>query len=139
MPTYQVQYYSPRNAVKPYSFYVLCKGKNSGRPQTAACPNCFVFTCSSEIEKDFYFTICFALWKSKMYYPFLTGSVIEFIRIDDFKNLVLQNAERLQNNNSEFLKTVAQVKAIEQKELLIKQQLQLLGDLKIALLRKFLK
>lgn len=139
MSHYTACYYNCEKSVKPYSFYVLCKGKNSGRPMAAPCPNCFVVTCSNETKKDFYFTLCFALWKSKSFHIYLTGSVIEFIRISDFKKLLQEHGHRLQNSNGQFFKTVNQVKAIEQKEVLMKQQLQLLGDLKVAMLRQFLK
>lgn len=125
----------PANA---YSFYVLSKGLNSGRPSMAPHVNSFVITCSSDQEKDFYYTLCFALWKSKTFHPLLCGSVVPFLRIDDFKKIIDQTAGQLVTCRDQFTKTVNQVKAIEEKENNIRKQLQLLAQLKIAMLRKYI-
>jgi len=136
MPT--IKCYSETQPVKPFSFYVLCKGYNSGKPLVNACPNCFLITCKSEVEKDFYFTLSYGLWKSKSFHHYLTGSVIVFIRIDDFKSLVSLHGTRLEEYSTGFIKSVSLVKGIEQREDQIRAQLKLLQELKITLIRRHL-
>ncbi len=87
---------------------------------------------------DFYFTLTFGLWKSKSFNYYLTGSVIPFLRIDDFKDLVLKHACKLQDSKNGFEKSVLQVKLIEVREKQIREQLKLLNDLKISMIRRHL-
>ena len=137
--TCSIRCYNLQHPVKPFSFYVLSKGLNSGKPLQNPCPNCFAVTCSNQEEQDFYYTLCFALWKSKSFEVYLTGSVIVFLRINDFKKILQQQEARLKDCNGEFLKTVTRVKLLEVTEANIRQQLHLLAQMKIALLRQCLK
>ena len=136
MPTFKC--YNTNQPVKPFTFYVLAKGLNSGKPLEKPCPNCFTVTCKNGEEMDFYFTLTFGLWKSKSFHYYLAGSVIPFLRIDDFKDLVLKHAGKLQDAKTGFIKSVLQVKLIEQRERQIREQLKLLNDLKITMIRRHL-
>ena len=65
---------------KPH-FYILNKGRNSGKPLQESCANCFVFIAESPEERQHFYNLCYALWQGKQFHILLTGSVIEFIRI----------------------------------------------------------
>jgi hypothetical protein len=71
MPT--IKCYNATQPVKPFTFYVLAKGLNSGKPLENPCPNCFAVTCKNAGEMDFYFTLTFGLWKSKSFHYYLPG------------------------------------------------------------------
>ena len=131
--------YNVKNPHTAFEIYILCKGLNSGKPLDKPCPNCFVIACSNQQQRDFYYTICFALWKAKYFHQWLTGSVIPFLRIDDFKKQLQCQAENLRSKEPSFSTTVDQIKAIEQKEKQMLQQLVLLQDLKKAMLYRYLK
>ena len=74
---------------KPH-FFILCKGNNSGKPLKTPCPNCFVIQFESETDKEEAFYIALSLWKAKFWHQFLIGSVIPFIRINDFKTKIYE-------------------------------------------------
>ncbi len=65
-------------------------------------------------------------------HPFHTGSVIPFIRISDFKQIVKEQAQIV--NAEAFAKDVQKVKLIEAKQKQIYEQMALLNDVKRALI-----
>lgn len=69
---------------KPH-FFILNKGLNSGKPNVTSFTNSFVIIFQNEKDKEDVFWIASSLWKSKFWIPFLRGSVIPFITIQEFK------------------------------------------------------
>ena len=69
---------------KPHLF-VLNKGMNSGKPQKAPFTNSFVIIFQNEEDCESVFFIAYSLWQTKFWHPFLVGSVIPFLRLNDFK------------------------------------------------------
>ena len=55
MTKFTLKTYNPAAKTELPHFYILCKGKNSGKPLSEPCPNCFVLTAKSEEEKQFLF------------------------------------------------------------------------------------
>ena len=131
--------YNPKNQKSDFEFYALSKGLNSGKPLDTPCPNCFVISCRNAEEMDFYRSLLFGLWKAKAFHQFLVGSVIPFIRISDFKNFVFEQATHLRSKEPEFKKDVLKVKALEQKERQMYEQLLLISELKRIYIARHLK
>ena len=129
--------YNPKNQSNEFDIYALCKGLNSGKPLEKPCPNSFVLACKNQAEKDFYTALLFGLWKAKHFYPYHTGSVIPFIRISDFKQVVKEQAQIV--NAEAFAKDVQKVKLIEAKQKQIYEQMALLNDVKRALIYRHFK
>ena len=115
-------------------FGLRCKGLNSGKPLEKPCPNCFVLACKNQAEKDFYTTLLFGLWKVKHFYQFHTGSVIPFIRISDFKQVVKEQANRVSIKPQDFIEDVHKFRLIERKQKQIYEQMALINDVKRALI-----
>jgi hypothetical protein len=124
------------NIVKPH-FFVLCKGMNSGKPLNLRCPNSFCVICSSDEEKEKLYWISFALWRSKAFHPYLSGSVIPFIHINDFKQLVNVKLEIVNSDNEVFEEVVKNLKLIEQSEKHFLENLRLMEELKQAYVYKY--
>lgn len=83
---YTVKCFKPENKLAlGYSFYVLNRGYNSGRPSAEPNPNCFVVTTQTEQDKLILFYGCQALHLNGRFKRHLVGSVIELLRIGDFK------------------------------------------------------
>ena len=80
--------YSAGQQLPGIHFFILSKGLNAGKPLDAACPNCFVFSCKSEEDRDKYFWICYGLWQSNHFRVHLVGSVIPFLRKSELVMLV---------------------------------------------------
>lgn len=89
-----VKTYAPGSDPHPLSFYILNKGKNSGRPMEQPCPNCFEIRCCSVEERDTFYWMAYSLWQSRYYYPHLKGSVIDYIRIRDVRDGLAWAASR---------------------------------------------
>ena len=124
------QTFSVKNQSTQFEFYILCKGLNSGKPLETPCPNSFVCICKNQDEKDFYFWLLFGLWKAKHFHQLLTGSVIPFIRIDEFKKEVATQAEQVSKQHQAYTNTINQIKLLEQKEKQMLQNLALIKDVK---------
>lgn len=88
---------------------------------------------------DFYKTLAFGLWKAKHFHQFLVGSVIPFIRIDDFKSTIKTQAEEVSINKLAFATDVQKVKLIERKEKQMYETLALLADVKRAMMHRHFK
>lgn len=134
MQNVSIYTYNPKNQINEFDVFVLSKGLNSGKPLNAPCPNCFVISCQNNSERDFYKTMLYALSETKYFNQFLVGSVIPFLRISDFRKALSCQVNRVQANPGAFLEDVQKVKLIEARQSVIKLQLQLLNDLKMALL-----
>jgi hypothetical protein len=122
----------------PY-FYVLNKGLNSGKPLSSLCPNCFKVEAKNEETKEALYWLSFSLWKVNAFHPFLVGSVIPFIRIRDYKQLLIEKIEIVNCNPVAFTQTVNQLRFIEQKEKQFKENLKLIQEFKNALVYNYLK
>ena len=137
MKSVKIYSFNPKNQVNEFDVFALCKGLNSGKPLEKPCPNCFVLACKNQAEKDFYTTLLFGLWKVNHFYAYHIGSVIPFIRIGDFKQVVQEQAEIVNEKN--FAKDVQKVKLIEAKQKQIYEQMALLNDVKRALIYRHFK
>lgn len=123
---------------KPH-FFILSKGSNSGRPMPEYCANCFVFIADSVNEKEHYFYLCNALWKGGYFKRFLTGSVIPFIRIDDLVNIIKEAALKVDHNAAEYMSSIDYIKKLDEHSENLKKQIDLIKQMKKALLYKILR
>jgi len=129
--------YSPDQARSPFAFFILNKGMNSGKPMEQPCPNCFTFNAKSQEEKDHYYWLCFGLWQSKSLHPYLTGSVIPFIRLHDLSQVINQASDKAQVNPSAFQKTVEVLKILDQQEKNYHRNLLLISEAKKAIFANY--
>lgn len=119
--------------------YALSKGLNSGKLLDNPCPNCFVISCNNAKQKDIYRSLLFGLWQTNSFHQFLVGSVISFIRIDDFRDFIFEQARHLQGKEEVFQNDIIKVKSIEEKEKQMYQQLLLISELKRFYIARHLK
>ena len=139
MQLVKIYTFNPKNQVNQFDIFVLCKGINSGKPLNAPCPNSFVIACKNQADKDFYGTLLFGLWQIKYFHTFLTGSVIPFLRIADFKQAIKSQGNRVCIKPKDFMQDVETVKLIEAKQKQFTEQMAMLNDLKKALIYRHLK
>jgi hypothetical protein len=139
MQTLKIKCYRMNDSVNEYHFFILSKGLNSGKPMNQPCPNCFVCFADNEAEKDRLFWLCFGLWQGGYFQPFLTGSVIPFIRIDDLKEVIRSAASKIQSNYDGFTHSVELLRKLDDHQRIIHSQLQLIKQAKKAIMYKTLK
>jgi hypothetical protein len=137
MQTFTVKSASAKEESQKPHFFVLNKGLNSGKPLSGYCPNSFRIEAENEEFKEILYWVSFALWRAKAFHPYLIGSVIPFIRIRDYKQLISEKLEIVKTNPAEFSETVKQLRLIELKEKQFMQNLQLIRELKQAYVTKY--
>jgi hypothetical protein len=130
MSTFIVKSSTKKTETSKPHFFVLNKGLNSGKPLQVPCPNCFIIQTESEEFKEELYWITFALWRTKAFHPYLIGSVIPFIRIGHYKQLIIEKLQLVQSNPLKFSETIKQLSFIEMKEKQLKENLKLIQDLK---------
>ncbi|MCD9015238.1 DUF6943 family protein [Parachryseolinea silvisoli] len=136
LPT--VKTYTPKVKKEGYQFYVLSKGYNAGRPAHKPNVNSFVVSCQSQAHCDHFYSLCYALWKGKYFHPHLCGSVVQFIRIREFKRVVQLAMDNLNGKEDSLPAVVAALKKIEHTELVIHQQLATIAQMKKLLVSRML-
>jgi len=82
---YLVKTHRPGMSYKGAHFFVLSRGKNTGKVLSKACPNCWVIYAPDELTVDRLKGIVTALHLSHAIRHMLIGSVIEYVRIGDFR------------------------------------------------------
>jgi DNA modification methylase len=136
MQTFIVKSSTAKEEIRKPHFYVLNKGMNSGKP-LLPCPNCFKIETENEEFKETLYWVSFALWRAKAFHPFLIGSVIPFIRIGVYKEVLYENLKIVTANPAEFAETVKKLRFIEMKEKQFKENLLLIQELKRAYVYKY--
>ena len=137
MQTFIVKSSTAKEEIRKPHFFALNKGLNSGKPLLHPCPNCFKIEAENEEFKETLYWVSFALWRAKAFHPFLIGSVIPFIRIGDYKQLICEKLEVVKANPAEFSTTIEKLRFIELKEKQFLQNLQLIQELKKAYVHSY--
>jgi hypothetical protein len=137
MQTFTVKSFTRNDENTKPHFYALNKGMNSGKPLLLPCPNCFKIEAENEEFKETLYWVSFALWRSKAFHPFLIGTAIPFIRINDFKKVLSDKLEIVTTSPIEFAQVIEKLKFIELKEKQFMQNLQLMQELKRAYVHKY--
>ncbi len=120
-------------------FFILNKGMNSGKPLSKPCPNCFVCLAKEEAEKEFYYWLSFSLWRSNSFHPFLRGSVISFIILDDVMQALAEGEAWAKANPVEFENSLATLKYLERKEWQYHLNLRLIKEVKGILFSRYMR
>ena len=120
-------------------FYILNKGNNSGKPLLTPCPNCFVCQCTNEEETQELYWLMYGMWQGKAIYPHLIGSVIPFIRLKELTNLIHTGIEKLLSNPDKVKRNISKIIQMEKHQVNIQKQLNLIKQMKQALIFEVLK
>jgi hypothetical protein len=139
MNTYTIKTHRPRNKISKPHFFILNKGINSGKPLEMPCPNCFVCSTETQDEKDLYYRLIYALWQSKAFQPFLRGSVIPFIQLNELKACIQKAVDHANKNPESFCETMEALKKLEEKEKFHSESLRLIRQAKLLIFKKFLR
>jgi hypothetical protein len=105
MKKLQIKTHKMKNTYSGNYFFILFKGLNAGKPLDKSYPNYFMLFSKCEEESKKLFWLCFGLWQRNFFHPFLTGSVIPFIRLDDLRQVIRDANSKL--NRCEFEKSLS--------------------------------
>jgi hypothetical protein len=120
-------------------FYILNKGNNSGKPLLTPCPNCFVCLCENDQDKEELYWLLFGMWQGKAIQPHLIGSVIPFIRLREMSDLIKIGLEKLLSNPDKVKRNISKIVQMEKHQMNIQKQLDLIKQMKRALIFEVLK
>ena len=121
---------------KPHLF-ILNKGMNSGKPQKTPFTNSFVVIFEKEEDCESLFFVAYSLWQTKFWHQYLVGSVISFLRLPDFKKQFNPQASLMMVEHEQHKKNVAALKILEQKERQFHENINLINDLRRAILYRY--
>ncbi|MDD3319889.1 MAG: hypothetical protein PHS59_00380 [Paludibacter sp.] len=138
MSSFSIKSHRPGVVYTMPHFFILNKGNNSGKPLAVPCTNCFVIQFQSEEEKEQIYWLLYSLWQSKVFYPFLRGSVIPFVVLRDVKSCLLDSLNKVDENPAQFEKAVAALRSLEAMEKQYKQNLLLIANAKRMLFYKYI-
>jgi hypothetical protein len=103
-------------------FFILNKGNNAGKPLPEYCANCFVFIADNVEEKEFYLYLFYGLWQRGLFRPFITGSAIPFIRLDDLLKVVEETSKKINLAPKNYSDSIQLMNELEKyNEVLLKQ------------------
>ena len=121
---------------KPHLF-ILNKGLNSGKPQKEPFTNSFVLLFQTEEDCENLYFVAFSLWKTKFWHQFLTGSVIPFLRLSDFKKEFFVKSKVMMQEHETHVKHIAALKVLEQQEKQFHENINLINDMRRVILYRY--
>ena len=130
MQPFTLKCHRPGAAAQPSAFFILSRGRHTGRPAYTPNPNCFLFTCAPQDLTGYYWLV-YTLWQSRRFEVILRGTCIEFAGIDDVRQLIAENTPHL-DHIDKVVSNLQKLQALENK---IKKQLRLIELARRSLLK----
>ena len=121
---------------KPHLF-LLNKGMNSGKPQKEPFTNSFVIIFQNEEDCESLFFIAYSLWQTKFWHQHLVGSVIPFLRLNDFKKEFFVRSKMMMEEHEAHTKHIAALKLLEKKEKQFHENINLINDMRRVILYRY--
>ncbi|MEC5157031.1 DUF6943 family protein [Chryseobacterium sp. MP_3.2] len=90
-------------------FYIQSHGFNAGRPLKKPLPNCW----EVRTERSADFEILYIVFESKILAPFFRGSVIPFIALHEYKNIIFPILKNAIHENKIINEHYLQIRKIE--------------------------
>jgi hypothetical protein len=121
------------------NLFILNKGLNSGKPNKEPFANSFVIIFQHEEDCENFYFVAFSLWQTRFWHQFLTGSVIPFLRLQDFKKEFNLRSKAMMEEHSQHVKNVAALKLLEQKEKQFHENINLINEIRKVILHRYCK
>ena len=121
---------------KPHLF-ILNKGMNSGKPQKEPFTNSFVVVFDLEQDCDNLYFVAYSLWKTNFWHQHLVGSVIPFLRLNNFKKEFFLKSKIMIEEHETHIKHVAALKLLELKEKQFHENTNLINDMRRVILHRY--
>lgn len=119
-------------------FFILNKGRNAGKPSPDWISNSFVFLADDEEERWHFYYLCQALWQGKYFHQILIGSVIEFIRLDEFAMALHHANITISQNKADFKEMLGYFKQLDEHHTNLTKQIKLIHQVRQSMVYKML-
>lgn len=130
MQPFSVKCHQPGRATAPNSFYILSRGMNTGRPSYTPNRNCYVLTCAQQ-DLELYYWVVFSLWYTRKFEPYLRGTCVELMLINDLKDLIAKAV----NNSDKIMQQLPVLQKMLTLETKMQKQIQLIKKSRHVLLQ----
>jgi hypothetical protein len=121
---------------KPHLF-LLNKGMNSGKPQKEPFTNSFVVIFDLEQDCENLYFVAYSLWKTNFWHQYLVGSVIPFLRLNDFKKEFFIKSKIMMEEHEAHIKHVAALKLLELKQKQFHENINLINDMRRVIVHRY--
>ena len=137
MPNFIVKTHKKDTLYSKPHLFLLNKGMNSGKAQKEPFTNSFVVIFESEEDCENCYYVAFSLWKSNFWHQHLVGSVIPFLRLNDFKREFFVKSEIIMQEHEAHVKHIAALKLLELKEKQFHENINLLNDMRRVIVHRY--
>jgi hypothetical protein len=139
MPNFIIKTHQKNAVYKANQIFILNKGMNSGKPQKEPFTNSFVILFQNEEDTETVYWLAYSLWKSKFWHQSLIGSVIPFLRIDDFKKDFSLKVNEMLQEHELHKKRIQALRLLEQKEDQLQKNILLISEMRRVILSRYCK
>lgn len=112
---------------------------NSGKPQKEPFTNSFVILFQNEEDAETIYWIAYSLWKAKFWHQLLIGSVIPFLRIQEFRKEFNSKVNEMLQEHELHTKQVQALRLLEQKEEQFVKNIAIINDMRRIILHRYCK
>lgn len=134
MPNFIIKTHQKNAIYKANQIFILNKGMNSGKPQKEPFTNSFVILFQDEQDAETVYWLAYSLWKARFWHQSLVGSIIPFLRIDDFKKDFSAKTDEMMQEYELHKKQIQALRLLEQKENQLHQNIVLINEMKRVIL-----
>ncbi len=107
------------------------------KPQKEPFTNSFVILFKDEENTDTVYWLAYSLWKARFWHQSLVGSVIPFLRIDDFKKDFNSKVNEMLEEHELHKKQIQELRLLEQKEDQLHQNIMLINEMRKVILMRY--
>ena len=139
MPNFVIKTHQKNAVYKANQVFILNKGMNSGQPRKEPFTNSFVILFQNEEDTETVYWLAYSLWKARFWHQSLVGSVIPFLRIDDFKKDFNSKVNEMLQEHELHKKQIQALRLLEQKEDQLQKNIVLINEMRKVILMRYCK
>ena len=122
-----------------FHFFILSKGQHVGMPVKNSAPDCFVVSAKSAEEKKILFGICYSLWLTKIYEPYIRHATMPTLEIGDVSFEIDKAYRESQSSVAEIKNAIHKLSDVIHTEKLLGLQLKLTAEMKSSLSKQIIR
>lgn len=138
MPNFIIKTHQKNAVYRANQIFILNKGMNSGKPQKEPFTNSFVILFQDEQDAETAYWLAYSLWKARFWHQSLVGSVIPFLRINDFKKDFNSKVNEMLQEHELHKKQILMLRLLEQKEHQLHKNIVLINQMRRVILLRYL-
>lgn len=137
MPNFIIKTHQKSTEYTSRHIFILSKGLNSGKPQKEPFTNSFVILFEKEADAETVYWLAYSLWKARFWHQSLVGSVILFLRINDFKKNFNSKVTEMLQEHELHRKQVQALRLLEEKEEQLLQSIVIINEMRRVILSNY--